>query len=134
MAQQAHILVVDDEPAVQFTLTHLLQRHGYRVTTATDGQEALDQIQRQVFHLLLLDLIMPGINGVELAQQARALQPAAGILILTGSQPLGVEPEHSLFDGIEHVFKSASPQEILGRIQAALNRSMGATVGPSPSG
>jgi CheY-like chemotaxis protein len=70
MQQPARILVVADEPAVRFTLKLLLQGSGYRVATAADGPEALELIQRQSYNLLLLDRVVPELNGVALAQQA----------------------------------------------------------------
>ena len=69
----ARILVVDDEETIRLTLATLLQRRGYTVTVATDGAEALALIERQSFDLLLLDLIMPGQSGLEVARHARTI-------------------------------------------------------------
>ena len=78
MAQRsARILVADDEEAIRLTMELLLQRRGYTVTTARSGTEALALIEQQPFELLLLDLKMPGLSGLEVAQRAREVQPAA---------------------------------------------------------
>jgi DNA-binding response OmpR family regulator len=118
--QPARILVVADEAVLRFTLKLLLQRSGYMVTTAADGPEALDLIQRQRFNLLLLDRIVLGLNGVPLARQAHELQPATAILILTESETPEHGPDDPAPDGLDVVYTSASPQEILARIAAAL--------------
>lgn len=112
------VLIVDDEEAIRFTLGLLLQRHGYAVTTAADGTEALALIQSQSFDLVLLDLMLPGMNGVALAQQTRAHQPAAAILMLTGSQEFGNEQNEVAHDGLDWMRKTASPQEVLAQVAA----------------
>src|SRR5690349_12017429 len=110
------ILIVDDEATIRFTLSHLLQRRDYAVMTATDGNEALTLIRARSFDLLLLDLMLPGMNGVALARQARALQPAAAILILTGSQDFGKELDDVERYGFDWMYKTSSPQEVLDRV------------------
>jgi DNA-binding response OmpR family regulator len=114
--QPAHILVVDDEATIRFTLATLLRRCGYSVAAAENGVEALMHCERQACDLILLDLIMPGMNGVAVAQRVRALQPTATIIILTGSDML-MEVE---MGGYAYVRKTASPQEVLARVAAAL--------------
>jgi DNA-binding response OmpR family regulator len=112
------ILVVDDEAMVLFTLQLLLQRHGYAVTTAPNGSEALALILRDRFDLLLIDLKLPGISGLEIARYACEHQPQAGIIILTGSDEVGgvaVEEQVAPFDCI---VKTASPQEVLERVHS----------------
>ena len=121
MQQPARILVIADEPAVRFTLKLLLQGSGYVVTTAADGPEALDQLQRQSFNLLLLDRVVPGLNGVALARQAHELQRATAILILTESETLEHRPDNSALDRFDVVYTNARPREILERIAAALS-------------
>jgi DNA-binding response OmpR family regulator len=112
--QSAHILVVDDEASIRLTLEAMIRRAGYAVTLASTGAEALAQIERRAFDLILLDLILPGMSGHEIAQQARALQPAAAILILTGSDIL-VATDLSEY---EYMRKTTSPQQVLSRIAA----------------
>ncbi|HEX6606387.1 MAG TPA: response regulator, partial [Chloroflexia bacterium] len=84
MAQPAaQILVVDDEAPIRTTLTALLERRGYEVTAAATGEDALALIHQRPFDLLLLDLQLPGINGMDVATRARDRQPDAQIIILT---------------------------------------------------
>jgi CheY-like chemotaxis protein len=66
------ILVVDDEPAVRDTIGQLLEGEGYRVRTASDGADALTQIEREAPALVLLDLLMPVMTGDQLLDRLRA--------------------------------------------------------------
>jgi len=116
----ARILVADDEAAIRFTIEILLRRQGYTVTTATSGIEALALIERQPFELLLLDLKMPGLSGLQVAQHARELQPPPAILILTGSTRIEGAPDEQGLDQFEYILKTASPQEVLERVAAIL--------------
>jgi CheY-like chemotaxis protein len=116
----AHILVVDDEATIRLTLEMLLRRRGYAVTIASSGAEALALIEQQPFDLLLLDLKMPGMSGLEVAQRARALQPAAKILILTGSSQIAGVANEPHDDQFEFMLKTAGPQEVLERVAAII--------------
>src|SRR5437867_7955282 len=84
MSQPARILMVDDEAAIRLTLGALLQRAGYDVTPAENGEEAVALLERQAFDLLLVDLKMPGMDGMQVAAEARARQPDIAIIVLTG--------------------------------------------------
>jgi two-component system, NtrC family, response regulator AtoC len=112
----ARILVVDDESAIRFTLDLMLRRRGYLVTTAESGVEALAVIERQAFDLLLLDLKMPGISGIDIARRAREILPEAAILILTGSTTIEGLAEAPGLEQFDVLIKTASPQEVLDRV------------------
>jgi DNA-binding response OmpR family regulator len=116
----ARILLVDDEEAIRFTMELLLRRHGYAVTTASSGTEALRLIQQQAFDLLLLDLKMPGLSGLDVALGARQREPAVAILILTGSTQIEGAPDDLGLDAFEYILKTASPQEVLERVAAMI--------------
>lgn len=118
--RSARILVADVEAAIRFTMEILLRRQGYTVTTATSGTEALALIEQQPFELLLLDLKMPGLSGLEVAQRACKLRQAAAILILTGSSQIEGAPDELGLDQFEYILKTASPQEVLDRVVALI--------------
>ncbi len=80
----ARILVVDDDPEVRHVTVSFLEGFGYDETEAPDGAAALDLLTRERFDLVLADLAMPGMSGVELAAAVRALVPGLPVLILTG--------------------------------------------------
>ena len=83
MAGQAYsILVVDDNEMNRDLLTRRLERQGYRVTTAVDGQEALDVLSREDFNLVLLDIMLPVINGYQVLEQMKADQKSSHIPVI----------------------------------------------------
>ena len=114
------ILVVDDEAPVLFTFDYLLQYYGYAVTPACNGVEAIANILRDDFDLLLIDLQLSGFNGLDIARCAREHQPDAGLLFLTGCTAYGDVPIEEQVAPFECIVKTASPREVLERVASAL--------------
>ncbi|WP_447974687.1 response regulator [Nitrospira sp. Kam-Ns4a] len=85
-AQPALILVVDDEPEICALVGEFLRRRGYRTAAAHSGEEALAAIAKDLPNLVLLDIYMPGMNGVELLRRIRTMYPSLGVIMLTASQ------------------------------------------------
>jgi len=83
-ARPARVLVVDDDPEVRHVTASFLAGFGYHETEACDGPAALDLLARERFDLVVADLAMPGMSGVELASEVRAREPDLPVLILTG--------------------------------------------------
>lgn len=79
-----NILVVDDDPAICQLFSELLRALGYRVATETSADRARELLESTVFDAVLLDLVMPGVGGLELLREIRAAQPILPILIVTG--------------------------------------------------
>ena len=76
------ILVVDDNEMNRDLLTRRLERQGYQVTTAVDGQQALDVLSREEFNLVLLDIMLPVINGYQVLKQVKADQSSSHIPVI----------------------------------------------------
>ena len=117
-----HILVVDDEEPIRLTMSDLLRRRGYEVMTAETGESALALIHQRPFDLLLLDLKMPGLSGIDVAKRARERLPDAAIIILTGHGSLD-----SALDGLhlgvfDYMLKTSSPRDVLERVASALSK------------
>ena len=81
---QKHILVVDDDPAVVRACATILADEGYQIWATTDGAAALAQLEQDQFDLLLLDLKMPGVDGLTILRRARELDPGATAVLVTG--------------------------------------------------
>ncbi|NJK79851.1 MAG: response regulator transcription factor [Chloroflexaceae bacterium] len=118
--QQAHILVVDDESNIRLTLSTLLTRAGYAVTTAANGEEALNLLKEHEFALLLVDLKMPGIDGMQVVAAARERQPDISVIVLTGHGSL-----ETALDGIrqqifDYLLKTTDPNYVVERVKAGL--------------
>jgi DNA-binding response OmpR family regulator len=87
------LLLVDDEKDFVDTLAERLQLRGYQVLTASDGEIALQIIKNDPPHLVVLDLLMPGISGLDVLQELKTLAPQLPVILLTGrgSAPEGAE-------------------------------------------
>jgi len=80
----ASILVVDDESTTQDTLGLFLETEGYSVAVAGSGEEALTRIEQQEFDVIVADVVMPGVSGLEVLERSRALNPSAAVILMTG--------------------------------------------------
>lgn len=83
MLGQAKILVVDDEAAVRLSLSKALSLEGYYVVEAASGEEALARLRETLFDLVLVDLKMPGVDGLQVMQEAKELSPSTVVIMLT---------------------------------------------------
>ncbi len=120
------ILVVEDELSIQEIVGLYLRRAGYQVITAADGQQALELLNRQLPDLVVLDLMLPKVNGLEITQWMRS-RGDIPIIMLTARRE---EPDR--IAGLEmgaddYVIKPFSPQELVSRVRAVLRRSHGST-------
>jgi two-component system response regulator AtoC len=79
----AHVLIVDDELNIRRVLAAMLKRDGYDVTTAADGEQALAVLQRTPIHVVVTDLVMPRLGGMELLERVRAEYPDVPVILIT---------------------------------------------------
>jgi len=119
--KQFRVLVVDDEPRILTFLKLRLKASGYEVMTADNGLEALEQVQAQEPDLLVLDVIMPGMDGFETLKQVRALS-SVPVIILSAK-----EADTDKIKGLElgaddYLAKPFSPDELVARIEAVRRR------------
>ena len=120
MNQPARILTVDDEASIRLTLTAMLQRAGYDVASAESGEEAVTLLEQQGFDLMLVDLKMPGMGGMQVVAAARQRQPDLAIIVLTGHGSLDTAVE-GLHQGIfDYVLKTTEPAQVIERVKAGL--------------
>lgn len=121
------ILVVDDDPTVSEVVSIYLKRAGYQVIVASDGQEALDTLERGRPDLVVLDLMLPQVDGLEITRWLRARDDTP-IIILTARREevdriLGLE-----LGADDYVVKPFSPRELVSRVKAVLRRTHGPTL------
>ena len=83
MKDPTHVLLVDDNLGMLETLSDILTSYGFEVSTAVDGQEALGKFKQQEFTVAVVDIILPGINGVELIRQLRPAHPDSHFIVIT---------------------------------------------------
>ena len=117
------VLVVDDEPNIVLSLEFLMNREGYAVNTAADGEAALKSVEEKPPHLILLDINMPKRNGFDVCQQIRA-NPEYNdvkILMLT-AKGRDVDREKGLALGADdYVTKPFSTQEVVAKVAELLS-------------
>ena len=118
---QARVLIVDDEPMVRDVLSRYLQGEGFDVDTAGDGEEAMTAVRRTPPDLVLLDLMLPKIDGLEVLRRMRELgQPSVILLTAKGEETdrvVGLE-----LGADDYVTKPFSPREVIARVRAVLRR------------
>ena len=117
-----HVLVVDDEPALRKVFRTSLTASGFVIEEARSGEEAVDLLPQRPFDLVLLDINMPGIGGVEACREIRALAPKIGILMVTVR-----DAEHDMVLALEagaddYVTKPVRFRELVARMRAVLRR------------
>jgi DNA-binding response OmpR family regulator len=118
------ILVVDDEPSISEVVSIYLGRAGYRVLVAADGQTALEIFEREPPDLVVLDLMLPEVDGLEITRHLRA-EGDIPIIMLTARREetdriLGLE-----MGADDYVVKPFSPRELVSRVKAVLRRTQG---------
>ena len=115
------ILVVDDEPSIVEIVTLYLQRAGYKVRSAVDGHAALRALTAEKPDLVVLDLMLPGVDGLEITRRLRAEGETPIIMLTSRSEEtdriVGLE-----MGADDYVVKPFSPQELVSRVRAVLRR------------
>jgi len=120
--QEAHILVVDDEGAIRYSISKTLQRLGYQVHTAETGEEALEMMQRQEYDVVLTDIRMPGLTAVELLARIKEQAPDAVVILLTGYASLETAIESLRLGAHDYLVKPSSSQDIRNSVTEGLER------------
>jgi len=120
--EDAHILVVDDEGAIRYSISKTLQRVGYQVHTAASGEEALEMMQRQDYDVVLTDIRMPGLTGVELLARVKEQAPDAVVILLTGYASLETAIESLRLGAHDYLVKPSSSQDIRNSVSQGLER------------
>ena len=116
------ILIIDDEAAIRESLETLLLLEGYLVETATNGEEGLDQIQQNIYDLVLLDLALPGKNGLEILQLIRELQPALPVIMITAYGKVDNIVDAMRLGAQNFVQKPWDNDKLLADIRSAIGR------------
>ncbi len=122
MSQTQHILVVDDDRGIRDLLGKFLRQHGFQTSLAKDGQEMKVHLQNNTFDLIILDIMMPGEDGLSLCRQLRADSHIPIIMLTAVSEDveriLGLE-----MGADDYLGKPFNPRELLARVRAILRRS-----------
>ena len=119
-----HILVVDDEADLVELVSYNLKKEGFAVDTASDGETALSKVKKGKYDLIILDLMLPGMQGIELCRTLRAGMKTSGIpIIMLTARSEEVDKILGLEMGADdYMTKPFSPRELAARVKAVLRR------------
>ncbi|NQT21872.1 MAG: response regulator [Candidatus Omnitrophica bacterium] len=113
------ILIVDDEPDILRTVSYRLEKMGYDIITATNGEEGLESARKNKPDMIFLDINMPVMDGFEVCKKIKSDQDLKGIpvVFLTVSQAQAVAERADGFNADDHVIKPFEPEELIGKIK-----------------
>jgi two-component system copper resistance phosphate regulon response regulator CusR len=118
------ILVTEDEPRILSFLTRGLEAEGFTVDSAGDGTEALRQAERAHYDLVVLDLLLPSVNGLTVLAELRRAQPELPVVILSARADLATKLRGFALGANDYVSKPFSFDELIARIRAQLRRAL----------
>ncbi len=116
------VLVVDDEPQLRRVLSRLMSSDGFEVDEATNGREALAALQRRNATLVLSDLYMPELDGMELLQEVRKRHPDTAVVMITAVTDVGTAVRCLSLGAMDYITKPFHLEEIRARVRQALER------------
>ena len=117
---QKNILVVDDDMSARTTFSSVLRQEGYRVTAVKNGYEAIKAIDEESFDLALVDLRMPGMDGIEVLEKIKTRRPQTRVIIFTGYGSITTAVEAMRKGAADYLNKPFSPHELKAGIKKAL--------------
>src|SRR5258708_33632634 len=120
---KAHILLVDDDPRITDLLRRVLAYEGYSTASAASGSEALKRTLERPPDLIVLDIMLPGLDGLEVAQRLRAAGDQVPILMLTARDMVADRVKGLETGADDYLVKPFAPDELVARVKALLRRS-----------
>jgi DNA-binding NtrC family response regulator len=120
--KQKRILLVDDEPSILKSFSLDFSLEGFKVRTASAGEKAIEEMQAGYFDLVITDLVMPGIGGMEVLQEAKKIHPDIGSIILTGYGDLSSAVEALRLGADDYLIKPCDIDELLLRVNRCLEK------------
>jgi DNA-binding response OmpR family regulator len=119
---KSNILVVDDEPVARQSLTDILKLEGHNVTSAPNGQAAVEYVRTHPIDLMIVDLRMPGMDGLEVVQVVNQISPETEVILLTafGSTETAIQALRLRIH--DYLLKPASPAQVLASVKKGLTR------------
>ena len=118
------ILVVDDDPLIRGSLYELLRAKRFDVEMAADGLEALEQLKRRPFRLVIADLKMPQVDGMSLMGHIKSHYPETTVVLITGFGSINSAVEAIRQGAFDYLTKPIQPEELEATIQQAFSQSM----------
>jgi two-component system response regulator HydG len=121
-SEPKNILLVDDHKPFRDSLAKILEGEGFRVFPASDGEEALDVLRKEFVHLVLTDLKMPKMDGVELLKVAKTIRPETEVILITGYGTVDTAVTAMKDGAFDYIQKPFKPREILKLVRKAVEK------------
>jgi DNA-binding response OmpR family regulator len=118
----AHVLIVDDDTAIRYSISKALQRVGYQISAASSGEEALAMLEEQSFDVVLTDIRMPTLSGVELLAKIKERAPDSIVILMTAFASLGTAVESLRLGAHDYLIKPISSPDIRQSVARGLER------------
>lgn len=122
MKKLGRVMVVDDEENIREVLSNYLEGMGYDVVTATDGQDALNKFRKDEFDLIVSDLLMPSIDGLELLKRIREIDKEVIFLMITGYPSIETAVEAIKKGAYDYITKPFHMEDVKLRIERAFEK------------
>ncbi len=116
--QDFSVLVVDDEYTVRDSIKEWLEEEGFSVETAASGEEALELLTRQTFKMVLLDIKMPGMDGVEVLKKTKEIFPEMAVVMMTAYATVETAVEAMKTGAMEYLMKPFDPEDLVSKVIA----------------
>jgi len=121
MKETPRVLIIDDDPAILDSCGQVLRREGYAVQEARDGRGGLALFNAESFHLVLLDLKLPGMDGLEVLRRIKDISPETAVIIITGYASIETAVEAVKLGAFDYLSKPFTPEEFRVATRRALN-------------
>lgn len=116
------VLLVDDEDRFRITTAKLLKANGLQVSTASSGREALQEVSTGSPDVIVLDVRMPGMSGLEALKEIKKIDPRVEVIVLTGHASVDTAFEIMKLGGFDYLFKPCSIEDLIDKIGRAYER------------
>lgn len=122
MSPQPKVLIVDDEERFRTTMCRLLSIKGLDATTAGSGKEALEKIRQEIYDVLILDVRMPEMSGVDVLSEVKKIDPHIEVIIMTGYASVDTARDIMKFGAYDYLLKPYDTDQLLEKIENAFER------------
>jgi DNA-binding NtrC family response regulator len=124
MSYQPKVLIVDDEERFRTTMCKLLTVRGLEAGTVGSGKEAIEKLRQNPYDVIILDVRMPEMGGVQVLSEIRKIDPQTEVIIMTGYASVDTAKEIMKLGAYDYVLKPYSIDELTEKIEAAYDRKM----------
>jgi DNA-binding NtrC family response regulator len=116
------ILVIDDEPIVRKSCEKTLTPEGFDVTLAASGKEGLDFLEKETFDIILLDLKMPDMDGIEILKKVKERWPSTLVIMITGYSTVETAVQALRLGAFNHIEKPFTPSTLIAAVREAIEQ------------